>query len=37
MSASAVIGIGATIIGAASTLLWIVVTLLGYFGLPPAQ
>ena len=37
MGASAVIGIGATIIGAASTLLWIVITLLGYFGLPPGQ
>jgi hypothetical protein len=37
MGASAVIGIAATIIGAASTLLWIVIALLGYFGLPPAQ
>jgi hypothetical protein len=37
MGAAAVIGIGATVIGAASTLLWIVITLLGYFGPPPAQ
>jgi hypothetical protein len=37
ISPAAVIGIGATIIGAASTLLWLVIMLLGYFGLPPAQ
>jgi hypothetical protein len=37
MGATAVIGIAATVIGAASTLLWIVIMLLGYFGPPPAQ
>jgi len=37
MGATAVIGIGATVIAAASTLLWIVITLLGYFGLPPTE
>jgi hypothetical protein len=37
MGAAAVIGIGATVIAAAATLLWIVITLLGYFGAPPAQ
>ena len=33
--AAAWIGVAATIAGAASTLLWLVITLLGFFGPPP--
>ena len=35
-TASAFIGIGVTVLGAVSTLLWLVILLLGYFGPPPA-
>ena len=34
---ASMIGIAATIIGSVSTLLWVVIMLLGYFGPPPTQ